>query len=556
MPNHNRKKIILYNTSISAILRGNEQYIQKLRSVLDTFKKRGDVVLWWRPHPLNEVTYKSMRPSLLSEYEQIIENYKREGFGIYDDTPALHRAIECSDAYYGDSSSLVAMYQATGKPVMIQNVGCTNYEDDTVKFEHLTEAEGYLWFTALNYNALFRMNPETLVAEYMGSIPGEKGTGERLYRSMAYLDGKLYLAPLTAKHIAIFDISGKSFTTITVPEMPTAEKRNDYMNLKFHEVFVSGEKVYFIPYWYPAIVSLDTCTFEINLLTEWNHKLLNTNVFDKGMGYFVNALIREEYVILPRFDIPIIILFKPESGEFETIDTIDIKFGYRSVCFNENSVLLAGYMGEIVLTTPKFDVFTTIDSAASSVQITDNCFIDACCFNDETILFPFAGNHVLRFDSTNLNIVADDAFPKIEMPTKFSRMEDGQYLFAKVIGSRIYALTGGTNSRLVEYDPANVELREGKVKLAEDDIMKIKLIKRSDLYSPIHNDIFPNDGNFLEPVLNLSDLIDYVVEESDTDEYQALVAKRAKLRRDAIANGDGTAGQKIYEMAKKAVLNS
>ena len=33
----------------------------------------------------------------------------------------MNRAIAVSDAYYGDQSSLVALYRKTGKPIMIQN---------------------------------------------------------------------------------------------------------------------------------------------------------------------------------------------------------------------------------------------------------------------------------------------------------------------------------------------------------------------------------------------------------------------------------------------------
>jgi hypothetical protein len=51
--------------------------------------------------------------------------YLAEGWGIYDDTADLDRAIAISDAYYGDGSSVVQLYQQTGKPVMIQNVEIT-----------------------------------------------------------------------------------------------------------------------------------------------------------------------------------------------------------------------------------------------------------------------------------------------------------------------------------------------------------------------------------------------------------------------------------------------
>lgn len=64
----------------------------------------------------------AMRPELLEQYQEIVREYKAGDWGIYDDTPDLHRAIALSDAYYGDQSSLVELYQVTGKPIMLQDV--------------------------------------------------------------------------------------------------------------------------------------------------------------------------------------------------------------------------------------------------------------------------------------------------------------------------------------------------------------------------------------------------------------------------------------------------
>ena len=52
-----------------------------------------------------------------------MEEYQREGWGIYDNTAELDRAIAMSDGYYGDRSSLVQLCQKAGKTIMIQNVG-------------------------------------------------------------------------------------------------------------------------------------------------------------------------------------------------------------------------------------------------------------------------------------------------------------------------------------------------------------------------------------------------------------------------------------------------
>ncbi len=118
-----RKRVILYNTSVSAMLRHGEKMLGKIESVLNTFREsQDDVALLWRPHPLMEATIQSMRPELWEGYGKLVEHYREEGWGIYDDTADLDRAIVVSDGYYGDWSSVVQLCQSVGMAVMIQEV--------------------------------------------------------------------------------------------------------------------------------------------------------------------------------------------------------------------------------------------------------------------------------------------------------------------------------------------------------------------------------------------------------------------------------------------------
>ena len=122
-PDGTWKKIIFYNTSIGAMLQNEEKMLEKMKSVFQTFREQKDeVALLWRPHPLLENTIKSMKPRMREAYEKLVQEYRNAGWGIYDDTAELDRAVVLSDAYYGDKSSVVQVYQETGKPVMIQNV--------------------------------------------------------------------------------------------------------------------------------------------------------------------------------------------------------------------------------------------------------------------------------------------------------------------------------------------------------------------------------------------------------------------------------------------------
>lgn len=122
-PNGSWKKIVFYNTSVGALLHHDEKMLKKMETVFQIFKEnRDEVALLWRPHPLIKATIESMRPQLWEGYRKIRDRYKEEGWGIYDDTADIDRAVVISDAYYGDQSSIVQMCQKTEKPIMIQNV--------------------------------------------------------------------------------------------------------------------------------------------------------------------------------------------------------------------------------------------------------------------------------------------------------------------------------------------------------------------------------------------------------------------------------------------------
>lgn len=122
------KKVVFYNMGVASFLQNNEQLLRKVDSVFSFFEKiQDEVVLLWRPHPLIESTLVSMRPQLYEEYENLKKKYIEGGWGIYDDSPDVNRAIVLSDAYYGDKSSVVTLYRKTGKMALIQNTEITNY---------------------------------------------------------------------------------------------------------------------------------------------------------------------------------------------------------------------------------------------------------------------------------------------------------------------------------------------------------------------------------------------------------------------------------------------
>ncbi|MBR6670565.1 MAG: hypothetical protein IKL31_07425, partial [Ruminococcus sp.] len=193
------KKIIFFNTHLSLLMAANyEQFLIKLKNVLDYFKSRKDIILLWRPHPLALATAKSMNPVALEPYLHIVKKYKAEKWGIYDDTPDMDRSIAFADAYYGSESSVVPVFSETGKSILIQNVRCNNIKKHDI-FRISPSAfcvEGYdIWLFHSMMNLLVKYNMLSNTTEIIGQLDGEEKICGTLISDMFYANGQLIMIP-------------------------------------------------------------------------------------------------------------------------------------------------------------------------------------------------------------------------------------------------------------------------------------------------------------------------------------------------------------------------
>lgn len=201
------KKVILYNTSVSNMLQGREKHIKKMKWVFQVFQKHPEVVLWWRPHPLELSTIESMIPSLTTEYVEMRKDYKDKRIGVLDESTDLHRAIAVSDAYYGDWSSVAQLYKAARKPVLYADDAITRVA--TTAFLPITFCvkEGEIWFIQCNSNKLIMVDRVTYEVKKMIHIPFEPPFHGRDYNyHIVDIGNSLLLLLGKSKHIYEYEI--------------------------------------------------------------------------------------------------------------------------------------------------------------------------------------------------------------------------------------------------------------------------------------------------------------------------------------------------------------
>ncbi len=115
------KKIILYVTSVSALVEYKEKLPDKIQSSLNIFREHAeDIALIWQIDPLIFETESVFNPDLIERMNSLVDEYLREKWGILckEDT---EEAIMLADAVYGDSDYIVAKCLKRELPVMIQD---------------------------------------------------------------------------------------------------------------------------------------------------------------------------------------------------------------------------------------------------------------------------------------------------------------------------------------------------------------------------------------------------------------------------------------------------
>ena len=284
------KKAVFYNTGISTVLENREVYLKKIRSVFELFRNREDIVLWWRPHPLLEATFDSIIPDQADEYRKIKGEYIQAGWGIYDDSPELERAIAWTDAYYGDASSVVWMYRKTGKKIWLQNIkSCNNFTHFTT--EYIWADDDIIWFipTGLGVVSLFSydMGKKQLKCHWSDSFPSES---EYDYAPLAKLDNQIVIAPYTSgKFFLVYDLEKKSLVKIEI--MNPYGKVINSEHIKFGDVVKHKNTLIFIGCSTPIFACYERKERKFYYF-DFREKLQGVNwIIERGSAVVANGLV-------------------------------------------------------------------------------------------------------------------------------------------------------------------------------------------------------------------------------------------------------------------------
>ena len=541
------KKVVLYNTTIDAILKDintkNNRYFDKMRTVFDSFKERGDVVLWWRPHPLIEINLATLCPfHVVDSYRKIVEEYKQGGRGIFDDTADVHRAIAWSDAYYGDMSSLVAMYGITGKPVVIQNIEETE-TDVSLRFaDFAVDDDGAAWGFELFTDGLFKLDFESNRAQLaMRSDCVPKYLGEERKRTHRYIGiscvgDQVVCLPQFLDNIMVYNrVSGE---TVKIPLNKDYLLSSDWSGFSLRWHIKYKEKIYTIGLRSKAVIVFNANNHSVRYDTALFDKiglLTNTGNVVKYPLY-ISECSEDGKIILLMKNCKHLIRYTLQTQEVEFIATNPVLVNCLHADFDGHDFWLIVEKNEkIVRWNPNSDETTDYYMSANGFTFSneDNVFSGISDYGSFLLLFPRKGCKLLKLDK-----ITKQFSEYMEMPVPVDvNNKIWKYDPSKYVGNKIYAFAR-YNYTIYKYDKFY------------DKVTPHKFYLNKESYKSYYSEYFDS----IKSAIKERNTGNIAVFFADSILDNKINHKRQEHFLSAPASPDGSCGAKIYEQIKKAIV--
>lgn len=258
------RKVYFYNTSLGGMLGDTEIFLKKMEYVFDCFQGREDACLLWRPHPLLESTFESMRRGYYDKFKELKQYFIEHDLGIYDDTPDITDAVALSDAYLGDSgTSVISLFGVAGKPLFIfdNNITAPPVRDDWRGqiIKGISDNKRCGWAITQGNKLYFSPDRDYKYKFYCDLSPYSLGN---YYGQALEIAGNIYVCPVNAQDILLIKDRKiqKRLPLERCLEQPGA----------FAGAWNIGKTLILIPSKYPAIVRYDTEKDRVDYIQGYN----------------------------------------------------------------------------------------------------------------------------------------------------------------------------------------------------------------------------------------------------------------------------------------------
>lgn len=306
------RKVYFYNTSIGGMLGNTESFLKKMEYVFDCFEGREDACLLWRPHPLLESTFDSMRLHYYSEFKKLKQRFIESDLGIYDDTPDITDTIALSDVYVGDSgTSVTSLFGIVGKPLFILNndintaPALDDWRGQIIKGIY---GEGGNKWIVTQGNKLYYSPKDNFQYEFYCDL-NQYGWGNYYGRAIE-INGKVYISPINAQDILVVR---NHRIQKRIPLEHCMEQTGAFAGMCH-----MGKYLLLIPNRYPAIVRYDIEEDRVDYIKDYNEVFVK---YVEGKRVIGGSCKWKNFMMLASPDDNHVIAVDSETGNVQFLTT-------------------------------------------------------------------------------------------------------------------------------------------------------------------------------------------------------------------------------------------
>jgi hypothetical protein len=528
------RKVIFFNTHINSLINLPNRQIAKLRSIFADFAGRKDLVLLWRPHPLSAETIRSMRASVLQSYQRLVDEYRANNIGIYDESADFHTAFFAADAYYGDPSSLSYLFGLTGKPMLQINTGNIT-PDRELLFSSARLIGDTLYAVSMDFQLLFAVNMEEGKARYLAPITKVHLRKNCILPGMAHAEGKLLCAPSLGEHICVYDTASGEREHISLkPEFFSPAG-----SINFQDVVVCGSRVFFIPFTYGRIVCYDKADGSLRYI-DFRDKLRPIQTQEcpiiDGAAFGIGSAVVEGEIYIPLRGVNAVFVLNAAKLTSRVIPVGSKRSGFAACCFAEGCLWFSPAAGKSGLLrwnikTGETTEFPEINGRGLScwqivyadgrVWVNMPAGLGLCSVDVAT--------NEVHFETVWDSDMEIGGVPRREF-AMFLSGENNAYLLAQSAGDRrIYRIDRSGRKALFVPDLDEEQTRLVRAALPDKDT------------GILSSGYFRWENRLDSPAEKLARMI----------ECEPVSAEQTAAFSRIIANSDGSAGKKIHEFVKR-----
>ncbi|BBF44132.1 CDP-glycerol:poly(glycerophosphate) glycerophosphotransferase [Lachnospiraceae bacterium KM106-2] len=539
------KKVYFFNTSIGGMLGNTELFLKKMEYVFHCFKGREDACLLWRPHPLLESTFDSMRKEFKPFYDKLKQYFLENELGIYDTTPDMDKTIALCDAYIGDSaSSVVSMFGITGKPIFIlnNNINTLPKEDD--------------WRGEIIRGLYYLDTDEWMITQGNHLYHSIKGDYQYNYycKLSDYSNGRYY--------IRAFEIAGRIYVCpgnardILVIKDKQVEKRIP-LNVDIEQVGAfggaihSGTYLFILPYKASSIIKYDTVNESVEYISGINEIFIADIQGERRVGGYC---IWKDYLLLgsPLDDRVIAININTNQVQLLSIGTKK-KYGSLVMFVDGEDVWILPYNGGVIVRwNPETGIAREYSELPEKFQCINAVGIPgyqerpfySLAFDMKYVyVAPYCGNMFLRIDKMSGEV--EEWLPSQKLKES---VKDGYFAAA-------------VNGYFIKRSNESNEDRYCYFSLAERKVYEVNLGENIWTEIPIEFDpkeLQAKEAGFCE----ISEWLQYACEENAFSSLDGFLKgeikgaefnkeRQIKAYRAITANSDGMSGETIHDFACK-----